>query len=350
VFLLSSHARTRRKDLDEQLHAIEERKKCGGIDWNTIDRERVMKDVDAYHAEEKKKMAERKAFLIGDRDIRAQQIRDTIIRRQQEKERNLREEERLVLRVQAEIEAEKQRVKAIKEAGLEAVKTVMVENMRQRAIKDEIKRKDEEHSMKLQKQYIAMLEKQERDRHAAMQNILEMQERSQAIYSASVGATLSGQAAEDEARAAATQAEFNRARTEKDKEKAKERLAMEQAVQDSLFEQIQARARVAKEEKERNDSYSKNIQEAMAKMALAEEAAKLERARMAAKTKKDLDDQMADIIKRRSEDLNMSKHERLLNAKIMQKVRAGEMDVKFDKEQFERTGISWMALKRASPF
>jgi hypothetical protein len=338
-----------KRDLDKQIAEIEH-KRLHKDDHKSGEKAAVEADVIKYMEEEKKKAAQRKAFLMSDREVRSQQIRDTIIRRQQEHERNLRQEEQLVLRVQAEMAAEKERQRQKKLEGLQAVKLVVEDNMKQRGIKDALKKKDEEESMRLQKQYIAMLDKQERDRHMAMQNILDMQARSQAIYSASVGSTLASQAMEDEKRAAEMQAEFNRARLAQEAVKAEEKKKLEQAVQDSLFNQIQERARRKLEEKQWSDSYASNIQEAMEKMRVAEEAHKLEEARMKDKTRQDLDDQMEDIIRRRSEDLNMSSHERKLNAQLLEKVRRGESDIIFNKDHFDATGIAWMALKRKTPY
>jgi len=339
-----------KRDLDEQKHAmlssVEQAKK-----EKEDDLAKTLSDVEHWKDEERRKKETRMRYIMEDKQIRQMQIEDTIRRRQEERESNLRLEERLVERIQQEIVGEKMKQKQKKTEHLEAMHKIMEDNERQEKIKHEQLLQQQAEEVLLQKAYIALLDKQDRARHQALQDILAKQEASTKVYSTSVGASLATQAAEDSARAAALQEEFNRQRSEKDRLKAEMKAKAENDCKEMQFFQMDLRRQAKEREIEENKQYAIQVKALAARAQQEEQERKARLKSKKQQNKSDLDEQTQALEARRiAESFAMSDEEKKYNSKLLQAVQNHSVDIKFDAKSFQKTPIVWKALSQGAPF
>ena len=338
-----------RTDLDKQKQQAQILK-WGELEEKKRALEATKIEVEKFKAEEQRKKAEIAKHLAKEKEVREKQIKEGQLRREREALKEKREEAENVRKIKQDLALERERVAKLREEQAAAMKLIITENDRERKLKLELAQRERDEAVRLQKEYIELMEKQARQREESLKELLNRQAQSQAMYAATVGSSLAQQMAEDERRAEEMQKEFNSLRLEKERlEKIKHQKKLDETKQ-KLKEQLEFREGQKRKEKEDEMRYAEQIRLQSIKAKQEQEDALKNWREKQNSQKKDLEKQISEIHSRReSEGVAMTDAERKMNAKLLASVDTNPVP-KVNELALQKTPFPWKVIERRAPF
>jgi hypothetical protein len=337
-----------RSDLEHEIAAKEQRRKDEHLNL-LQERQALAKEYQRVENEEVKKLAILHAKTEELKKIRDDQISDVHKRRVREERKVHRFELRSVQRLQEELRAEKDKNEAKKLQEKSKLEEMLVDNERQKQIKAAAKRMESEEAIHLQKEYAAMLEKQERAREDRLNATYAKQQHTiQALVAAT--ADIHAQARTDAIKA---EKELKvRQLREDDKARLKDQALkkLQNECQVELAAQIIAKKERMKREIEEDRAYGRQLQRQ------SEEFLQKQREEESIKQKKlteqarFLEEQIKLVQKRKEEEkTEMNETEKQLNSHLLKTVKEGKMQVKEQPHNPQRP-YEWRYNYRKAPF
>jgi len=246
-----------RKDLDEQVEAVEARKRQAVVeDMEYAARQKA--ELESWAEIEKQRLENEKMKTFKQREERDKQLAADIEKRQAEIEKKKASEAEFVDRINQEIELERHRVMEKRAQHRKAMRTIMKENIEERRAKDEAKQVQTQQEIESMALYNDILDRQEAEREEELRRRMARQKELMDQMQSSVKAERTAAADNDAQRAAEQKAEADARTVEMERNKADKLRLMRAESQAFLFKQM-----AEKEEKKRQANKLKNLQAAI---------------------------------------------------------------------------------------
>jgi len=234
-----------RSDLDGQCRINSQQKRAADGERAAY-RNALNSQFKGYRAEDDRKMARKHALTQSLKVERRKQVEAAAMKRKYAELKKAKHELVAVQRLKAALSKEQREKAEKKELNMAKLKDMLIDNERQKALKEEQRLKEEEEAIRLQAEYAVMLKEQEEKRGAALRLIqAKQQQKFKALINATEG--VREQAQRDAERAdiemarrqrAADQKEEAKRRRQREDQKERER-AIDRQINDKM-EKIRA--------------------------------------------------------------------------------------------------------------
>ena len=274
------------------------------------------KAVEQWKLEEEKKEVIRKQKMLEIKKQRAQQIDDRQTRKVQEINKKKLEEDELKKRIEIETIKEMEKEESIKKKMKDDMEQLLKHNEKNKVMRAEAKKVEEEIELKYQNDYIKLLEQQEKKRAQALLDLKAKQDRQEAIgreigeYKRWVDPKI----IEDN---------FKRneaAEAKKEAEKEKKRISMNYEVKRILQEQIKEKNKAKEKEAEIERKHIEQFKQETQEYETEQERKRKEKLMKKIQHKEALEAQMRENAKRREVRSAMSHIEKSLNRKKLEQL------------------------------
>jgi len=309
-----------REDLDAQVSLKKQAAKSLGDEVSAY-RRALNQQFASYQTEDEGKLAAAHAETLKLKEIRLEQVAESEKKRVYQVLKRRKQELRSVQKSKLALAKEQREKKEKKEANMAKLKDMLIDNERQKALKEQQRLKEEEEAIRLQKEYAAMLLEQEEKRAQHLQTI---QAKQQQKFMALINATadIREKAEEDAKRAEVELKRRQKEQDEKDRAK-KERATVEQKLREkAIDEQIQEKMNKIRNDILEDKQYGK-LQDKLHKEYLQEiEDLKADKLRKQQVQSLYLQQQIHDLeLRKKEQKTEMSETEKALNKKLLDKVR-----------------------------
>jgi len=313
-----------------------------------------------YLVEDKKKAETKHTAMLQLKAVREEQLAEANAKRRYEVLKKRKHELRAVTKLKAALKREKEDNAAKKEDNMSVLKQMLVDNEKQKAIKQRARKKEEEEAVLLQLEYAKMLKEQEEKRGAAL---AEIQKKQQQKFNALMDATadVSKKAEEDAIRA---EKELKRRQREADLKEAakKKKLADEMELcKAAIDQQIKEKMSKIRTDILDDKAYGKKMARLHAAYLQEIEDKKTEKKRKQQEQSEYLQKQIQDLEDRKKEQkTEMSATEKLINKSLLDQVRNIRMSPNKKRVMMEkkekainidpRAPFQWRYAYRKAPF
>jgi len=309
-----------RSDLDAQVEIKKKQRASTKTELKQY-RDALNAQFKSYHADDEAKLVTKHTETLKLKEIREQQVAEANMKRKYEELKARKREMRDVQKLKMALAKEKREKLEKKEKNMSKLKEMLIDNERQKALKEGQRLKEEEEAIRLQKEYAKMLKEQEEKRALHLKTI---QAKQQKKFNALISATADiREKAEEDAR----KAELELKRRQKMQDEKEMKKKMKAKADQKLREQAIDRQIEEKMNKIRNDiledkEYGK-VQQRLYKEYLQEiEDKKAEKYRKQEEAAQYLEAQIADLeLRSKEQKTEMSNTEKMLNKKLLDKVR-----------------------------
>jgi len=234
-----------KSDLDAQIGIKQQQKSSSDAELVAY-RQALNDQFKSYRAEDAKKVGTQHAETLKLKEIREEQVAEADLKRKYAELKEKKHELRAVQKLKKALAVEQREKVEKKERVMATLKDMLIDNERQKALKEEQRLKEEEEAIRLQAEYAVMLKEQEEKRGAALRLIqAKQQQKFKALINATEG--VREQAQRDAERAdiemarrqrAADQKEEAKRRRQREDQKERER-AIDRQINDKM-EKIRA--------------------------------------------------------------------------------------------------------------
>lgn len=309
-----------RSDLDGQIE-IKKQQKRSSKDEMVAYRQALNEQFKSYRSDNDRKMATKHVEMLKLKEIREKQVAEANMKRKyaelKTRKHDLREVQKLKLAL-----AKEQREKIEKKERVMATLQGMLEdNERQKALKEELRLKDEEEAIRLQKEYAKMLKEQEEKR---AQHLKLIQAKQQQKFMALISATAD---VREQAQADAERADAELKRRQKvadQKEEAKrEKARLDQKEREvAIDRQIQEKMNKIRTDILEDKEYGKKMTKLHGEWQKEIEDKKAEKLRKQQEQSTYLQQQIDDLeLRKKEQKTEMSQTEKMMNKQLLDQVR-----------------------------
>lgn len=307
-------------DLDAQI-GIKSKQKRG--EQNAIDdyRGALNGQFRNYLVEDKKKAEKKQSAMLQLKAVREEQLAEANAKRQYEVLKKRKHELRAVTKLKLALKREKEDNAAKKDNNMAKLKDMLIDNEKQKAIKERARKVEEAEAIQLQLEYAKMLKEQEekRDKH-----LVEIQKKQQQKFNALIASTadIGTKAKEDAIRA---EKELKRRQRESDdKETAKKQKLSDEMdlCKAAIDQQIKEKMGKIRSDILDDKAYGKKMSRLHAQYLQEIEDKKVEKKRKQQEQGEYLTKQIQDLENRKKEQkTEMSATEKLINKQLLDQVR-----------------------------
>jgi len=313
-----------------------------------------------YLVEDKKKAETKHTAMLQLKAVREEQLAEANAKRRYEELKKRKHELRAVTKLKAALKREKEDNAAKKEKNMAVLKQMLIDNEKQKAIKERARKREEEEAIVLQLEYAKMLKDQEEKRE---KHLIEIQKKQQQKFNALIASTadIGVKAAEDALRA---EKELKRRQKEADVKEAlkKKKLADEMELcKAAIDEQIKEKMSKIRTDILDDKAYGKKMSRLHAAYLQEIEDKKVDKKRKQREQSEYLQKQIQGLEDRKKEQkTEMSATEKLINKSLLDQVRNIRMSpnkkrIMMEKKEKSinidpRAPFQWRYAYRKAPF
>lgn len=283
------------------------------------------------------------------KSIRQSQVDELNRRRKYEELKSKKYEMREVAKLKKALLKEKEDAQKKKEAHKATLQSMLIDNEKQKAIKEKARLEEEKDAIRLQKEYAKMLKEQEEKREKRLKATYEKQQQKfQALMSATSGIR---EKAEEDARKAEIELKRRQELQDKKERLKKEKLEKEMAAcKAAIDKQMNEKMIKMKQDILEDKAYGKKMTKLHGEYLAEIEAKKAEKYRKQNEQSQYLEQQIAALEKKKQEQkTEMSETEKLLNKGLLDQVRKFKLSPNAKKEMMKKKKDSITVDPRA-PF
>lgn len=274
-----------------------------------------------YLVEDKKKAEDKMSAMLSLKAVREEQLAEAKAKARYGSLKKRKHELRAVTKLKAALKNEKEDNKKKKDSNMAKLKEMLIDNEKQKAIKERARKKEEEEAVQLQLEYAAMLKEQEEKRE---KHLVQIQKKQQQKFNALIASTADiGKKAEEDA----IRAEKELTRRQKaydDKERAKKKKLEDEMelCKAAIDEQIKEKMSKIRSDILDDKAYGKKMSRMHAQYLQEIEDKKVEKKRKQQEQSEYLQKQIQGLEDRKKEQkTEMSATEKLINKQLLDQVR-----------------------------
>lgn len=309
-----------RRDLDAQI-SIKKKLDNEGKKAKNAYKDMLNKKFENFQKEDAQKSKTKHSKMLELKSIRQAQVDELNQRRKYEELKERKHEMREVVKLKKALLKDKKDNQMKKEQNMGKLKEMLIDNEKQKAIKEKIRLAEEADAIRLQKEYANMLKEQEEKREKRLKATYEKQQQKfQALMSATSG--IREKAEEDAKRAEIELKRRQKLQDEKERLK-KEKLKNEMAACKKAIDlQINDKMKKMKLDILEDKAYGKKMVKLHNEYLAEIDAKKAEKYRKQNEQSEYLEQQIAALEKKKQEQrTEMSETEKLLNKGLLDQVR-----------------------------
>jgi len=322
-----------KSDLDAQIGIKQQQKSSSDAELVAY-RQALNDQFKSYRAEDAKKVGTQHAETLKLKEIREEQVAEADLKRKYAELKEKKHELRAVQKLKKALAVEQREKVEKKERVMATLKDMLIDNERQKALKEEQRLKEEEEAIRLQKEYAKMLKEQEEKR---AQHLKVIQAKQQQKFMALISATADvREKAEEDAKKAEVELKRRQKVADQKELDKRERQRVDQKEREvAIDRQIQEKMNKIRTDILEDKEYGKKMTKLHAEYLQEIEDKKTEKLRKQQEQSTYLQQQINDLeIRKKEQKTEMSHTEKMMNKQLLDQVRDIKSSPK--KEQRER--------------